>query len=69
MPLPLDGGRVLHSLLPPSWATSFGKLEPFGLPILVILLLTGALEILLTPVFLTYIIAGGSIDILKLLLP
>ena len=66
--LPLDGGRVLHSLLPPSWATSFGKLEPFGLPILVILLLTGALEILLTPVFLTYLIAGGSFDILKLLL-
>jgi Zn-dependent protease len=66
--LPLDGGRVLHSLLPPSWATPFSKLEPFGLPILLILLLTGALQILLTPVLLTYFMAGGSPDILQLLL-
>jgi Zn-dependent protease len=52
--LPLDGGRVLHSLLPPHWALSFSKMEPFGLPILVILLLTGTLQFLLTPVIYLY---------------
>jgi Zn-dependent protease len=66
--LPLDGGRVLHSLLPPRWAFSFSKTEPFGLPILVILLLTGTLQVLLTPVLYTYVIAGGSFDILKQIL-
>jgi Zn-dependent protease len=32
--LPLDGGRVVVSLLPNSLARSFSRLEPFGLPIL-----------------------------------
>ncbi|MEN8218287.1 MAG: site-2 protease family protein [Pseudomonadota bacterium] len=48
--LPLDGGRVLYSTLPPSLADSFGRLEPFGLIILVVLLLTGMLEYVLWPV-------------------
>src|SRR3977135_2122998 len=32
--LPLDGGRVVVSLLPDPLALSFSRLEPFGLPIL-----------------------------------
>jgi Zn-dependent protease len=48
--LPLDGGRVLHSALPPSLADSFGRLEPFGLIILVVLLFTGMLGEVLLPV-------------------
>ncbi|HYU70884.1 MAG TPA: site-2 protease family protein [Burkholderiales bacterium] len=32
--LPLDGGRVVVSLLPVPLALSFSRLEPFGLPIL-----------------------------------
>ncbi len=47
--LPLDGGRVLHSALPRELAISFGRLEPFGLIILVILLVTGILENILHP--------------------
>jgi len=47
--LPLDGGRVLHSALPRELAISFGRLEPFGLIILVILLVTGILEKILHP--------------------
>ncbi|TGO02966.1 peptidase [Candidatus Thiomargarita nelsonii] len=47
--LPLDGGRVLHSALPPNLAYSFGRLEPFGLIILVVLLLTGILQDVLLP--------------------
>lgn len=37
--LPLDGGRVLSALLPRSWAPGFARLEPYGLLILVALLL------------------------------
>ncbi|HIE00548.1 MAG TPA: site-2 protease family protein [Thiotrichaceae bacterium] len=47
--LPLDGGRVLHSALPRELAISFGRLEPFGLIILVILLVTGILVNILHP--------------------
>ncbi|TMH11546.1 MAG: site-2 protease family protein [Betaproteobacteria bacterium] len=32
--LPLDGGRIVFSLLPDPLALSFSRLEPFGLPIL-----------------------------------
>ena len=37
--LPLDGGRVLSALLPRPWARGFARLEPYGLLILVALLL------------------------------
>ena len=47
--LPLDGGRVLFSLLPPAAAQSFGRTEPYGLPILLLLLVTGLLGILIMP--------------------
>jgi Zn-dependent protease len=48
--LPLDGGRVLHSLLPPDLANSYARLEPFGIIILVALLLTHVLETILLPI-------------------
>jgi Zn-dependent protease len=47
--LPLDGGRVLHSLLPPNLARAFEQLEPYGLIILMALLITGILTALLQP--------------------
>ena len=47
--LPLDGGRVLHSVLPNNLALSFEKLEPYGLIILVVLLMSGALELVMHP--------------------
>ncbi|MDM8567531.1 site-2 protease family protein [Candidatus Halobeggiatoa sp. HSG11] len=47
--LPLDGGRVLHSSLPDEIAESFGKLEPYGLIILVVLLVSGFLENIMLP--------------------
>ncbi len=47
--LPLDGGRVLFSLLPPSAAQNYGRTEPYGLPILLILLVTGVLSVLIMP--------------------
>ena len=47
--LPLDGGRVLNALLPRQLAIPFSRLEPFGLILLVILLLTGLLGAFLSP--------------------
>lgn len=47
--LPLDGGRVLSALLPRRWAAAFARLEPYGLLILVALLLSGMLGKVLLP--------------------
>ena len=35
--LPLDGGRIAYSLLPDRLAMSYARLEPFGLPFLMVL--------------------------------
>lgn len=40
---PLDGGRVAVGLLPPRLGEQFSRIEPFGFPILLTLLLTGIL--------------------------
>ena len=47
--LPLDGGRILASLLPGRVAWQYAKLEPWGLPLLLLLLVTNVLEYLLGP--------------------
>ena len=47
--LPLDGGRILASLLPRRAAWQYAKLEPLGLPLLVVLLLTNVLNVVLEP--------------------
>lgn len=50
---PLDGGRVLAGLLPPRAADSFARIEPFGLMIILALLLTGVLGKVLMPLMVT----------------
>ncbi|MBI3045479.1 MAG: site-2 protease family protein [Betaproteobacteria bacterium] len=47
--LPLDGGRMLVSLLPHRLAWRFARLEPWGFPILILLLFTGVLGLVLWP--------------------
>ena len=47
--LPLDGGRVLFSLLPNKLAWEYGRLEPYGMLIVIGLLATGALSVILDP--------------------
>lgn len=47
--LPLDGGRVLNSLLPGKLSLVFSRLEPYGLIIIVVLLVTGMLGAILSP--------------------
>lgn len=46
---PLDGGRIVVSLLPNRAAWTFAQLERFGLPILLLLLFAGVLDVVLYP--------------------
>ncbi|HEX6266270.1 MAG TPA: site-2 protease family protein [Burkholderiales bacterium] len=47
--LPLDGGRIVASLLPSRAAWQYSKLEPWGIPLLLVLLVTNGLSFILTP--------------------
>jgi Zn-dependent protease len=47
--LPLDGGRIVASLLPRRAAWQYSRLEPFGVPLLLILLFTNVLSVVLGP--------------------
>lgn len=46
---PLDGGRIAVSLLPHQLAWKFSRIEPYGFPILLLLLFTGILGHILWP--------------------
>ncbi|MDH3620358.1 MAG: site-2 protease family protein [Gammaproteobacteria bacterium] len=51
MPIPpLDGGRVLSGLLPPRASMSFDRIEPFGMMIIIALLVSGVLWQIVGPV-------------------
>ena len=47
--LPLDGGRIVVSLLPTRAAWRYAKLEPWGIPVLLVLLASNGLTFLLQP--------------------
>lgn len=47
---PLDGGRIAVSLLPHHLAYQFARIEPYGMMILVVLLVTGVLGTIMWPV-------------------
>jgi len=47
--LPLDGGRIAVSLLPDKLAATYARLEPYGFPILLLLLFTNVLGVILGP--------------------
>jgi Zn-dependent protease len=53
--LPLDGGRIAVSLLPNRMAYAYSKLEPYGFPILLVLLFTNMLGVILNPMVLASI--------------
>ncbi|TDY02539.1 site-2 protease family protein [Thiohalophilus thiocyanatoxydans] len=46
---PTDGGRIATSLLPPPLGRALSRVEPFGIAILLVLLLTGVLWRVITP--------------------
>ena len=47
--LPLDGGRIVASLLPGRASWQYAKLEPWGLPLLLLMLVTHVLDFVLGP--------------------
>lgn len=49
---PLDGSRLVSSVLPGPWAYNYSRLEPYGIIILLGLLLTGLLGKILGPIVL-----------------
>ncbi|MDV2117794.1 site-2 protease family protein [Alcaligenes faecalis] len=50
LPLPpLDGGRIVFSLLPNRWAYHYSRIEPYGMIILILLMFTGVLWTLMSP--------------------
>jgi len=53
--LPLDGGRIVVSLLPNRMAYAYSKLEPYGFPLLLVLLFTNMLGVVLNPMVLASI--------------
>lgn len=48
--LPLDGGRILFSFLPSSAAYSFSRTEPYGMIVLIALLMLGILPMFIQPI-------------------
>jgi Zn-dependent protease len=47
---PLDGGRVVSGLLPPQASTTFDRIEPFGMMIIIMLLVSGVLWNVIGPI-------------------
>lgn len=46
---PLDGGRILHWLLPKQAGDLLDRIEPYGMAVLMVLMVAGALNFLLRP--------------------
>jgi len=46
---PLDGSRIVSSLIPPRWDAIYSRIEPFGFFILLFLLVLGFLKYILAP--------------------
>lgn len=66
LPLPpLDGSRVVNALLPPRLAYRYSQLEPYGFPILLVLLITGVLGKILWPLIMEVLLGLAAVAGLK----
>jgi Zn-dependent protease len=62
LPLPpLDGSRVVASLLPDRLAYQYSRLEPYGFPILILLLFLGVLGKILWPIITVLLLWFASV--------
>lgn len=52
--LPLDGGRILRGVVPEGFGRQLDALEPYGLIIVVALLLLGAFHVVLGPLYMSF---------------
>ena len=59
--LPLDGGRIVASLLPARMSWQYSRLEPWGFPILLLLMFSGYLGTILSPMVRTSFSVIGSV--------
>ena len=59
--LPLDGGRIVASLLPARMSWQYAKLEPWGFPILLLLMFSGYLGVILGPMVRTSFSVIGTV--------
>ena len=59
--LPLDGGRIVAGLLPARISWQYSKTEPWGFPILLLLMFSGFLGILLAPMVKTSFRVIGAV--------
>ncbi len=59
--LPLDGGRIVASLLPARISWQYSKLEPWGFPILLLLMFSGYLGVILGPMVKTSFNVIGAV--------
>jgi Zn-dependent protease len=59
--LPLDGGRIVASLLPARMSWQYAKLEPWGFPILLLLMFSGYLGVILGPMLKTSFNVIGAV--------
>ena len=66
---PLDGGRILTGLLPLKVARRYARIEPFGMIILIALLISGVLGTILGPVVLGSIALLPGSDLVLGILP
>lgn len=46
---PLDGGRILMGLLPHKYSDALGKIEPYGMIIVIVLVITGIARYIISP--------------------
>ncbi|HUF80075.1 MAG TPA: site-2 protease family protein [Burkholderiales bacterium] len=61
---PLDGGRILVSLLPLRLSRQVARIEPYGFFILIVLLFTGALGVVLWPAIAALmVLVAAALDI------
>ena len=61
---PLDGGRIMMSLLPHRMAYNFSRIEPYGFIIILALLFTRVLDVVMWPlVTITIQIVAGLFDV------
>jgi Zn-dependent protease len=49
---PLDGSKILYIFLPARWMGAFYQLERFGMPILMILVIFGVVQRIMSPIVL-----------------
>jgi Zn-dependent protease len=66
---PLDGGRIVYSLLPQKQAQAYSRLEAYGLYIVIFLLITGLLAFIIWPLVILTIKILPASDIVARLIP